>query len=84
MAKFEGLIASGAAVDIEKQAEGVEVVAPLETVSHGEAGPRRDPGKTVVRRKSANPAASESVATEPAVAEPEAVEPAAVEPAEED
>ena len=75
LAKFEGLIASGAAVDIEKQAEGVEVVAPLETVSHGEAGPRRDPGKTVVRRKSSKSTASAAAETEPKTTEPEAAEP---------
>ncbi len=80
LAKFEKLIATGAAVDIEKQAEGVEVVAPLETVSHGEAGPRRDPGKTVVRRKSAKSAVSEPEASEPEVAQPEVVSPEAAEP----
>jgi hypothetical protein len=46
--RFEGLISSGAAVDIEKQAEGQTLVEPQFQAS---PGVRREPGKTVVRRK---------------------------------
>jgi tetratricopeptide (TPR) repeat protein len=51
LTRLEGLIASGAAVDIEKQAEGKEIAEPRLTSTGGD-GPRRDAGKTVVRRKS--------------------------------
>jgi tetratricopeptide (TPR) repeat protein len=50
LTRLEGLIASGAAVDIEKQAEGKEIAEPR-LASTGGDGPRRDAGKTVVRRK---------------------------------
>ena len=51
LTRLEGLIATGAAVDIEKQAEGKEIAEPRLASTGGE-GPRRDAGKTVVRRKS--------------------------------
>ena len=68
LTRLEGLIATGAAVDIEKQAEGKEIAEPR-LASTGGDGPRRDAGKTVVRRKSDK--------TETAVKNPEEVKAAA-------
>ena len=51
LTRLEGLIASGAAVAIEKEAEGQPIAEPQLVNTGGEDGPRRDAGKTVVRRK---------------------------------
>ena len=58
LTRLEGLIASGAALEIEKEAEGKSVAEPLMTAPSAEDGPRRDAGKTVVRRKTDGKGAS--------------------------
>ena len=51
LTRLEGLIASGAAVEIENQAEGKALAEPALSTVGSEDGPRREAGKTVVRRK---------------------------------
>ena len=79
--RLEDLINSGAAVDIEKQAEGVALVEPL--VRDVDAGPRREAGKTVVRRKRKGAKKEEAVAAEEAAPAEEAVAAEEAAPAEE-
>jgi len=63
LTRLEGLIASGAAVAIEKEAEGKEFAEPSIQPSSDE-GPRRDAGKTVVRRKSEKKTSEKEAAAE--------------------
>jgi tetratricopeptide (TPR) repeat protein len=61
LTRLEGLISSGAAVAIEKEAEGKDFVEPT-LLTTGGSGPRRDAGKTVVRRKSEKKAPKKAAA----------------------
>ena len=72
LTRLEGLIASGAAVAIEKEAEGQPIAEPQLITTGGEDGPRRDAGKTVVRRKNKDEAKAEAKPKATPEAAPEA------------
>ena len=65
LTRLEGLIASGAAVEIENQAEGKTVAEPSLSTVGSEEGPRREAGKTVVRRKTEKKKAKQEAGNEP-------------------